>query len=111
REEVEHAVVHLVIEGSVDTMAGENREADFLQGRCKIGGEARFVLAAAVEERREVERGDLELIIELVAVGLRQTICVRLAHLVVLFEVPVEGLNLTHDRTTGAVAASSRCSR
>ena len=106
--------MHLVVERRIDAVADEHREADLLQRRREFLGEARLVARIAAQERPEVERRDLVILVELVALMLGQAIGVRLAHLVVSAEFPVErargrSCGLPLDR--GAVAASALLAR
>ena len=59
REQVEHVVVHLVVQSGVDAVAGQDGEADLVERLPERVGEAGLFLLVAVQERREVEDRDL----------------------------------------------------
>jgi hypothetical protein len=111
--------VDLIVQSRVDAVAGQDHEADLVQRAPERLGEARPIRAVAVQERCEVERRDLVILVERVAFMLGQAIGVRLAHLVVAAEVLVERLlggDPAHDPlpasgASGAVAPSALPSR
>ena len=102
--------MHLVVKRRIDAVAGQDREADLLQRRRELLGEARLVPRVAVQERREIERRDLDILVELVALMLGQAIGVRLPDLVVFLELAVErlGRSVMMQHPAAAVAPSRR---
>jgi hypothetical protein len=111
--------VHVVVEPRVDAVAGQDREADLLERRAECGGEARPVRRIAVQILPEIERRDLEILVERVARMLCKAIGVRLADLVVAAEILVERLvrggvrhaQASSSEASGAVAGSALPSR
>src|SRR5688572_20828574 len=111
REQVEHVVVDLVVQSGIDAVAGQDGEADLVERLAERLGETGLVLSVATQERREVEDRDLIFVVERVAFVLGQPIGVRLSHLIVLFEVAVEGVEIGHDTATAEAATPSFSSR
>lgn len=102
--------MHLVVERRIDAVPDQQCKADLLERRRERLGETGLVRRIAMEISAEVERRDLEFLVERVVVLLGQAIGVRLAHLVVAAELLVERWlrgEASHDQASRSAASSA----
>ena len=90
------ARVDFVVERAGNTVSGEDRKPDLRERRAEGLGKLGLIPRVAGEIGAKVQRGDPIIFVELVALVLGQAIGVRLRHLIVFREVPVERVRIGH---------------
>ena len=87
-EKIDHPLLGFVVQGRIDTMADENREADLFHRRPELLRELSLPVFTTVEEQSEITRLELKFLVD----AFRKTVGLRALDLVVLLEGGTRGV-------------------